>query len=321
MKLILFLLCFSAAVSGAVSTLRPVHHHYHAVLAKVTWTDAQSHCREMYSDLATIVSNNDWMRLKKEVASKNLTSAAWTGLYNDINSWRWSLNDLKNITVQKWHSRQPDNYGGNQSCGIIDSGGYWYDECCTDTKPFICYSASNSGADRFIGVASPQMTWSGAQIYCRTFHTDLASALSQTDNDLLAHMASLQGDSWIGLFRDTWKWSDGTNPTKLQWDSGEPDNDYNEENCGAVYNGDFTDQLCNNLYYFICHIIPPVRKQQIVRLQVKSDGIEFDPDVHSSILELIKQKVEEKGMLEDSTLTWRVQRDGDIFYKKSKNVL
>ncbi|KAG7314251.1 hypothetical protein KOW79_022747 [Hemibagrus wyckioides] len=35
----------------------------------------------------------------------------------------------------------------------------------------------------------------------------------------------------------------------------------------------------------------------------------------SSTLEQIKQKPKEKGMLENTTVTWRVQPDGNIFQK------
>lgn len=122
-------------------------------------------------------------------------------------------------------------------------------------SPLIFYSlsctASNSGADRFVGVSSLRMSWTEAQTYGRTFHTDLARALDQTDNDLLQQMAHDQGASWIGLFRDTWKWSDGTNPTNLLWDSGQANNYYRNE--GDLYRGSFTDRDCNEPYYSICH--------------------------------------------------------------------
>lgn len=84
------------------------------------------------------------MRLRKELESKNLNSSVWIGLYNDINSWRWSLNALKNTVLQKWRHHQPDNEGGNQSCVIIDSLGYWYDEPCADSNPFICYRGEST---------------------------------------------------------------------------------------------------------------------------------------------------------------------------------
>ncbi|KAK3507740.1 hypothetical protein QTP70_034887 [Hemibagrus guttatus] len=309
-----YFICHTPAASNPA-----VRHTYHAVMAKVSWTDAQSYCRVMYSDLATIVTNNDWMRLKKELASNNLTSLAWIGLYSDPDSWRWSLNDLENTVLQKWRPHEPNNEGGNQSCVMIDAQGYWYDEPCADSKPFICYSAVNTGAGRFVAVSSPLMSWTEAQTYCRTFHTDLASALNQEDNNLLQQVASAQGSSWIGLFRDTWKWSDGTIPADLQWSSGQPNNYYKDEDCGAVYNKAFSDDVCSNLYYFICHSFPPMWERKTVRLQVKSDGSVLDPAVQSSILEQLKQKVKDHSMLMEASVSWRVQKDGKIFHTKNKN--
>ncbi|XP_053086696.1 C-type mannose receptor 2-like [Pangasianodon hypophthalmus] len=290
----------------------------------MSWSVAQNYCRVMYTDLATILSDTDWLRLKKEGANKGLATSAWIGLYSDINNWRWSLNDLplKNVTFANWKPGEPNNYVGKESCGIIMSiYGYWGDTPCAELRPFICYNASFSGSDRFIGISSPRLTWPDAQAYCRTHHTDLASSLNSSDNDLITQVRNRQGDSWIGLYRDLWKWSDGTNASNLPWAPGQPDNYGGIENCAVVYNGLFNDVPCTNQYYFFCHTIPPVREQQIMRLQVKSDGSVSDPAVQSSIFEQIKQKLEENGMLENITVTWKVQPDGNIFHKKKKDDL
>ncbi|XP_053533589.1 putative C-type lectin domain family 20 member A [Ictalurus punctatus] len=290
------------------------------MMTLVTWPDAQSYCRVMYTDLATILSDTDWLRFEKEAASKRLTTFAWVGLYNDINSWRWSLNDLPlNVSYTNWYTGQPDNAGGKEACGLIVYYKTWWDIPCTQLRPFICYNANFSGAARFIGISSPYMTWPQAQTYCRTHHTDLASSLNSSDNDMLVQVSSIQGDSWIGLYRDTWKWSDGTNASNIPWAPGEPNNFWGHENCGVVYNGLFYDERCTNLHYFFCHTIYPARSQ-IIRLQVKSDGSVFDPAVQSSILDQIKQKLEEKGMLENTTVTWKVQPDGNIFHKKKDDL-
>ncbi|KAF4071303.1 hypothetical protein AMELA_G00271870, partial [Ameiurus melas] len=214
-----------------------------------------------------------WLRLQKQPASKIW---AWVGLYNDINSWRWSLNDLplKNVPYTNWYSGEPDNAGGKEACGlIVGNGTYnsWWDVQCTQLRPFICYNASFSGAAKFIGISSPLLTWSQAQTYCRTHHTDLASSLNSSDNNMLLQVRNIQGDSWIGLYRDTWKWSDGTSASNIPWYPGQPDNYYGNENCVVVYNGLFYNVPCNFQYYFFCHTIYPARSQ-IMRLQVKSDG-------------------------------------------------
>ncbi|XP_047671871.1 macrophage mannose receptor 1-like isoform X2 [Tachysurus fulvidraco] len=283
MKLNLFLLLlFTGLVPVAI--LQTVLHKYDLIMTKVTWPVAQNYCRVIYDDLATVISDTDWLRLKNETANKNLATYAWVGLYSDVNSWRWSLNDLplKNVNYTIWSSGQPNNLGGKEACGIIGGGNAWFDTQCTGLKPFICYNANFSGAARFIGITT-SLSWPQAQAYCREHHTDLASALNSSDQNMLGQVRNIQGDSWIGLYRDTWKWSDGTITSNLPWASGEPDNRYSNENCAVVNNGVFYDTPCNYVYCFFCHSI--YLTNQIVRLQVKSDGSVFEPAVQSSILE------------------------------------
>ncbi|XP_047671881.1 C-type mannose receptor 2-like isoform X2 [Tachysurus fulvidraco] len=300
-----------------VAILRTVLHKYDLIMTGVTWPVAENYCRVTYNDLATVVSDTDWLRLKKETADKNLATYAWVGLYNDVNSWRWSLNDLplKYGTYTCWYSGEPNNLGGNEACGAI--GDTWWDAPCTGLRPFICYNANFSGAARFIGITTP-LSWPQAQAYCREHHTDLASALNSSDQNMLVQVWNIQGVSWIGLYRDTWKWSDGTIASNLPWASGQPDNDYGNANCAVVNNGVFYDTPCNGLFSFFCHSI--YMWSQTVRLQVKSDGSVFDPAVQSSILEQMKQKLKEHGMLENTTVTWRVQPYGNIFKKKKDDL-
>ncbi|XP_047672644.1 putative C-type lectin domain family 20 member A [Tachysurus fulvidraco] len=264
-----------------------VHHQYYLIKIGATWSDAQSYCRVKYTDLATVVTDEDWIRLKNEAISKGLGSYVWFGLYNAIDSWRWSLNKLplKNVIFHNW------------------SPAYF------------------SGASKFIAISSPYLTWLDAQAYCRTHHTDLASSLNSSDNNYLLQLRDIQGDSWFGLYRDTWNWSDGTIASNLPWGHGEPYDSGGNENCAMVANNLFYSVSCTNLFYFFCHTIIPVREQQLVRLQVKSDGSVLDPAVQWSILEQIKQKLKEHGMLENTTVTWRVRPDGNIFKKKNKNDL
>ncbi|KAK3559766.1 hypothetical protein QTP86_020735, partial [Hemibagrus guttatus] len=55
------------------------------------WSDALAYCRATYTDLA-IIENQDYMnRFLSDSQKQQLNSSAWIGLYNDINSWRWSF--------------------------------------------------------------------------------------------------------------------------------------------------------------------------------------------------------------------------------------
>ncbi|KAI5086651.1 secretory phospholipase A2 receptor-like isoform X1, partial [Silurus meridionalis] len=302
------------------SISRTVPHHYDLVITLKTWTDAMNYCRANYTDLATILSDTDWLRFQIESARKGLVAPVWVGLYNDIDSWRWSLNNLplKNVTYTNWCTGEPDNLNGQESCVITGLYNCWWDVPCSQLRPFICYNAKFRGTDKFVGISSPWMTWPEAQAYCRTYHTDLASSLSSSDNNLIMQVWNAQGDSWIGLYRDTWKWLDGTIASNLPWAPGRPDNFGGNYNYGVIYNELYYDVPCSDSYYFLCDTIFPLRSQT-VRLQVKSDRSVFDPAVQSSILEQIKQKLEKNGMLKNTTVTWKVQPDGNIFNKKKKD--
>lgn len=221
------------------------------------------------------------------LAKAGTTSQAWVGLYNDINSWHWSFHNVSLISTSfsQWYSGQPDNNNGNESCATIGTSGYWWDFPCANRYPFICYNGESvcfifgfrnidlatcatkiinpillpcftgnyTGVERFVGVANLQLSWLDAQAYCRQFHTDLASAINATDNSHLGGVASQQGTSWFGLYRDTWKWSDGTKASNLTWLPAQPNNYYRPENCGRFNNGPLSDELCTNNYYFFCH--------------------------------------------------------------------
>ncbi|KAF7707158.1 hypothetical protein HF521_018376 [Silurus meridionalis] len=291
-------------------------HKYYLIKTNVTWQAAQNYCRETYDDLATVETDLDWLILKKELAAQGLNDVVWVGLYNDSDSWRWAFNDIpmKN-TFSHWNTEQPDNLGGNQACCLSGPLGYWWDYTCTLLFPFICFNANISAAGRYVGVTSA-MNWSDAHAYCQEFHTDLAVLSSTEENDRMQSIAYVQGRSWIGLYRDTWKWSDGTNTSSLMWLAGQPDNYYQNENCAVLNNGWFNDVKCHQLHYFICHTTHLLRKQQTVKLKVKSsDESVTDSDMQSAISELIKMKLDKNGMLENTTVTWRVQSDGQVFQK------
>ncbi|XP_058249872.1 putative C-type lectin domain family 20 member A [Hemibagrus wyckioides] len=278
----------------------------------MTWTDAQKYCRSAHFDLALCKTANDFVMLRSILAKQSITGLFWLGLYNDFDTWRWSQNDLplKNITLRRWGSGEPNNLYGHESCAAIDQKGLWWDTVCTGPKTFICYDAT--GVNKFVGVPT-LMTWVDAQSYCRQHYTDLASAFDLSDNNLLQQVATTLGFSWFGLFRDEWKWVDGTQVDKLLWQSPLPDNADPQENCGLLNSGKIADRKCTNLYYFFCDTV--VQMKHIVKVQLKADESLLDPAVNSAILEKIKEKL---GA--NFTVSWRHQPNGKIFQKKKSSM-
>ncbi|KAE8292699.1 hypothetical protein D5F01_LYC07788 [Larimichthys crocea] len=73
------------------------------------------------------------------------------------------------------------------------------------------------GSDVTFVLINKTMTWTEAQNYCRTNYTDLASVRNMTENQKIQDLKGTEDKVWIGLFRDFWKWSDGSNSSFRYW--------------------------------------------------------------------------------------------------------
>lgn len=115
--------------------------------------------------------------------------------------------------------------------------------------PLTVKNASNSHI--FI---DDSKTWREAQDHCRGTYTDLASIRSREENHHIQNM-SLSQSMWIGLFKDPWKWSDGSNSSYRFWKTNQPNNFRGDQNCTSVILNDkkWNDQWCNISWWFVCH--------------------------------------------------------------------
>ncbi|XP_048826352.1 putative C-type lectin domain family 20 member A [Brienomyrus brachyistius] len=96
--------------------------------------------------------------------------------------------------------------------------------------------------------------WSDAQSYCRYNYTDLATVRNQEDNDLIHTMVTNGTWVWIGLFQDTWEWSDLSNSSFRNWKNGQ--NDYVNNACAlaqVTWPGTWDVTPCVEQHPFICY--------------------------------------------------------------------
>ncbi|XP_053089822.1 C-type mannose receptor 2-like [Pangasianodon hypophthalmus] len=299
------LLCLSG-----IPIVLSVPRKYYLIQQGRQWIDAQAYCRATYTDLATIETNDSMVQLQNEAQRQQFSSSAWIGLYNDINSWRWSLGNEPLGIMSDWAAGEPDNAEGHEACAATNPD-IWFDVDCAVIFHFVCFDDRNNGTARYIYV-SVYKTWSEAQSYCRQNHTDLVSARDTTENSVIQRMIS--EPIWFGLIRDSWKWSDQTNLSTVSWMPGKPDNALSNENCGYLYNGQVADAQCSDIMPFFCYSVI-TGKKQIIRVQVRSSPDANDPAVTAATLEKIKQKLKAHGMAENTRIKWRQQPDGVVFHK------
>ncbi|KAL6481106.1 hypothetical protein MHYP_G00091860 [Metynnis hypsauchen] len=255
---------FFTAVCG-VSAYVP--HRYHFVNESKTWTEAQSYCRQTYTDLATISNMEEMKKLNATLKDKT-SSFVWIGLdRGDTGKWLWSLADesfyREGDTYRNWESGEPNNLLGNQYCvgmnkdpGMMNIG-TWNNENCDKLYTFVCFDKNKKNTDIYILINETKI-WRDAQSYCREHYTDLTSVRNQTENQQIWNFAkySITLCVWIGLFNDSWKWSDQSNSSFRFWRSDQPDNVGGNENCalvGMADQGQWFDVNCGTMNRFICH--------------------------------------------------------------------
>ncbi|KAL6481103.1 hypothetical protein MHYP_G00091830 [Metynnis hypsauchen] len=250
----LFLMFFTAV--WGVSAYVP--HRYHFVNENKTWTDAQSYCRQNYTDLATINNMDEMKKLVVSLKDK-ASSFVWIGLARgDTGKWLWSLADesfyREGDTYRNWNSGEPNNAGGDQYyVAMKTDAGTWTDETWDKSYTFVCFDKNETNTDRYIFINETK-SWRNAQSYCREHYTDLASVRNQTENQEIWESVknSVTDEVWIGLFNDSWTWSDQSNSSFRYW----PFSQDWQQTCTAVSMTDqglWHDVNCGTEIPFICH--------------------------------------------------------------------
>ncbi|XP_037390024.1 ladderlectin-like [Pygocentrus nattereri] len=120
---------------------------FHVVNENKNWTDAQKHCREKYTDLATIESQEEmnalvavlnektghfWIGLRQKENKDNtcFQGAARPRMASGVNQcWTWS--DGSNFSYSNWNSGEPNN-AGTGNCGELRSADKYRDSTHPD---------------------------------------------------------------------------------------------------------------------------------------------------------------------------------------------
>ncbi|KAI3375685.1 hypothetical protein L3Q82_003984 [Scortum barcoo] len=220
-----------------------------------TWFEAQTYCREMYTDLATIDKVQDMNRVIDKI--KNNYSDIWIGLYEGFSTWKWSLSDEGyygdgEAEFRNWDIGEPSNEIDNQHCAGIQHTGEWKELDCGLLNYFLCFDGRDGVPETKTLVETP-MNWTDAQRYCRGRHTDLLSVRNQAENQEIQSMVPAGKVAWIGLFRDSWGWSDGSTSAFRYWSQWPSESLAEGPNCAYVYDSKWSVKPCNAKSMFLCY--------------------------------------------------------------------
>uniref|UniRef100_A0A672ZYE8 C-type lectin domain-containing protein n=1 Tax=Sphaeramia orbicularis TaxID=375764 RepID=A0A672ZYE8_9TELE len=126
-----FLATFHGSPYGlSVSFIRT----YTLVEVPLSWSNAQRFCRTEYTDLAT-AENKEEMQELVDAGRRWYGGHLWIGLYDDIHSWRWSVDeeDRSPVSFTNWRNGKP----GGLPC-VLTHKGQWEDRRCDIKLFFVC---------------------------------------------------------------------------------------------------------------------------------------------------------------------------------------
>ncbi|XP_040929799.2 uncharacterized protein LOC114866178 [Betta splendens] len=247
--------------------------------------------------------------MRRLCSSTENQDEAWIGLHSypgrENRKWYWSLPGLEfNNSTARWASGEPNDGGPNfpiENCGVMIKR-QWHDYPCNGLHTFICSNETKQSNTTFHYIDTP-MTWPQAQNHCRQHYTDLVSGLDQLDDPTVVSQSYV----WIGLFRDTWRWSDGSNSSLRNWQSlGDLVDGQSNKTCATVLNtaGTWSYDYCDTQKPFYCYEANPKRKY-VVRVKLAADpSVNMtDPAVTESMLKQMEARLKEKGL--SVKLSWR----------------
>ncbi|XP_033987628.1 uncharacterized protein LOC117483405 [Trematomus bernacchii] len=314
---------FLPSATGLSAVSSHAERQYHFVSEAKTMSEAQRYCREKHTDLAT-VDSMEVVELLNNMAGQ-FKQSAWIGLYEDRDTWRWSMSDPSfygpgEIEFRGWGTGEPTN-GHDEQCTIFYSDGRWNDYYCNGAFSVVCFDVTGPNAT-FVPIDS-KMNWTEAQSYCRKHHTDLASVRNLAENQQIVELLSgWQSTAWIGLYRDSWKWSDGSNSFFKYWADNEP-NLYIVLNVCVAADfdnfGKWEDLDCGMEKPFICYGPVPV-SMKVIKVRVeKPNGVDLnDPAFLDAMLVEAKKNLRAQGLDDNVQLAWRKQPDGKVFHKEEE---
>ncbi|XP_017285758.1 secretory phospholipase A2 receptor-like [Kryptolebias marmoratus] len=296
-----------------------VLRQFYFVNQSLNWTEAQTYCRQKYTDLVTIRNSEETNQLMNTLSSAGHSSEVWIGLFSEID-WRWSDGFTgSGAEYRNWRSEsnEPNFISGKDLCVITSISGLWFDVKCSEKRQFICYKGTQLDPN-FVYV-SQSMNWPSAQRFCRENFVDLASVRNETENQSILKSWSSGHFPWLGLYRDpNVYWSDGSSFLFSNWYNGKIPLGSMRIVCGVTsiqLSGSWKLLSCETRLPFVCYKLPV--KKQVVKLRLKTeDSVDLnDPVLKENILKKLQDRLKEDEV-SGITLKWRGQLDGEVFRKE-----
>lgn len=257
-------ICAGIAIAGA-------GHDYCLMRESASFADAKTRCRRTGLQLASVSSSEENGAIASALAGLSPTQGAyafWVGLERKDGEWRWpSAASYAPSTNLPWAPNEPNNAGGNESCGeYIIGANVMNDLPCDAPRPFVCERPAADPrepwrcdgmpvATKFGGYClypASSIPFAAAAERCKQDGATLADLSTPGEARALSAATASPIDSasvWIGASDEgherAFEWTNGAPVTFSAWGPGEPNN-AGVENCTEliIKSGKWNDMKC-----------------------------------------------------------------------------
>ncbi|XP_072943531.1 uncharacterized protein [Epargyreus clarus] len=265
--------------------------------ASKTWSEAKKNC---VVDRATLFYPEDEYEAMAVIAFWNERQPQLQKIWIGIADWNikelYQTIDGKSLSevYDKWMLNEPDNFGGNEGCVVMQGDGTLKDESCSNNYGYVCQKTPdsfewntecgipyegykyNKDLQRCYKFHLTPENWTDAYSICKSEQSYLAIINSQMEDYYLRNITAeadkdrnivggfLRGAVHLGYLNKNgfWETIDGV-PVHYSgfgdgWGYQQPDGG-DKEPCGSMfYSGQLNDIACWHRMFFICeHEIDP----------------------------------------------------------------
>ncbi|XP_073763999.1 C-type lectin lectoxin-Lio2 [Danio rerio] len=153
METVLLLLLLTALTP----TVSSQSYTFYFVAENMSWSNAQTYCRQHYIDLASVL---DYADVEEALGSidPDYYANVWIGLYRHgpTDPWLWS--DSGTSTFIPWGPGQPNNYANSQYCVELERNWVLNDLNCNTKLSFVCYKERSKQTAKLTVKSSQNLT-------------------------------------------------------------------------------------------------------------------------------------------------------------------
>ncbi|XP_063042546.1 lymphocyte antigen 75-like [Engraulis encrasicolus] len=261
-------------------------------------------------DLATVTDSNDVKSLNNLGLAHHINNTVWIGLYNNVHDW---ASEIVNLSTP-------------EKTSVCIYNGKWRSVgSSSDLMSYVCRNESQTENHGFNINKIPPANWTEAQRLCQLSHMRLATMKNQAE---IAYLGNTLGrvSVWVDPYGEGWSWSDSTKVSFINWLDNHEQFLRSEKRCAVSLQtatgrgrGGWVTKNCTEKFPFVCnHMYKSVTRMQDVRVELDVDsGLDINSEeVQQALLNQIKKRMEANGLPAGVKLSWRKQKDGQVFHKK-----